>query len=87
MIAISQTPNPNAMKFTVGKPVAPEGSRTFADVDAAAADPVAQAIFEGGGVTNVFMVNDFVTVSREPGADWEPIVERVTRALESVFGG
>jgi hypothetical protein len=31
---------------------------------------------------SVFGVNDFVTISRTPGADWDPIVAAVLAAAE-----
>ena len=49
--------------------------------DADAADtPFAQAVFAAPGVSNLFGVNDFVTVTRLPGADWEPIIAAVQAA-------
>jgi hypothetical protein len=35
-------------------------------------------------VASVFGVNDFVTVTREPGADWDPIVAAVTEAVKEL---
>lgn len=40
------------------------------DVD----DPFTQALLAVEGVASVFGVNDFVTVTRVSGADWDPIV-------------
>jgi hypothetical protein len=49
--------------------------------EAAAADqPFAAAVFAAGGVAAVFGVNDFVTVTRQPGAEWEPIIAAVQDA-------
>jgi hypothetical protein len=31
-------------------------------------------------VANLFGVNDFVTVTRQPGADWDPIIAAVRAA-------
>ncbi len=42
--------------------------------------PFAQAVFAAPGVVNLFGVNDFVTVTREPGASWDPIVAAVEAA-------
>jgi Scaffold protein Nfu/NifU N terminal len=42
--------------------------------------PFARAVFATPGVVNLFGVNDFVTVTRQPGADWEPIVAAVEAA-------
>jgi hypothetical protein len=48
--------------------------------DAAADQPFAAAVFAAGGVAAVFGVNDFVTVTRQPGAEWEPIIAAVQEA-------
>jgi hypothetical protein len=42
--------------------------------------PFAQAVFAVPGVVNLFGVNDFVTVTREPGASWDPIIAAVEAA-------
>jgi hypothetical protein len=34
------------------------------------------------GVANLFGVNDFVTITRAPGTEWEPIIEAVHRAAK-----
>jgi hypothetical protein len=48
----------------------------------AAAVPFAADVFAAGGVASVFGVNDFVTVTRQPGADWAPIIAAVQAAAE-----
>ena len=45
-----------------------------------AANPFAAEVLAVEGVASVFGVNDFVTVTRRPGADWEPIVAAVHAA-------
>ena len=74
----SPTPNPNAMKFTLH--VKLPASVNYKDSAAAADDPFASAVFAAGGVASVFGVNDFVTVTRQPGAPWDPIVAAVQAA-------
>jgi hypothetical protein len=73
----SATPNPDAMKFTLDV-------RLPAMVDLKSADQATtdfeRAVFAAPGVANLFGVNDFVTVTREPGADWEPIIDAVRAA-------
>jgi hypothetical protein len=48
--------------------------------EAAAGMPFAEAVFAAGGVASIFGVNDFVTVTRQSGAEWEPIVANVVAA-------
>jgi Scaffold protein Nfu/NifU N terminal len=74
----STTPNPDATKFTLDVRL-PE-MFNVADAAQAAAIPFARDVFAAGGVASVFGVNDFVTVTREPGADWAPIIAAVHTA-------
>ena len=75
----SPTPNPDAMKFTLDTKL----SETINVRRAGDAPPGSfiERIFAAGGVASLFGVNDFVTVTREPGADWEPIVAAVQEAV------
>lgn len=76
----SSTPNPDAMKFSLDTRLEAMFNATNA-VDAAAI-PFAAAVFASGDVASVFGVNDFVTVTRKPGADWDPIIAAVQVAAE-----
>jgi hypothetical protein len=52
----------------------------FTSAEEAAGHPFAAAVFAVDGVTSVFGVNDFVTVNRKPGVEWDPIIEAVQAA-------
>lgn len=81
-VVVESTPNPRAMKFTVGTPVG--GPATF--VDAASADASVAPILLIDGVQSVFMTGDFVTVTRAEESSWDSIVDEVVKILESAFG-
>jgi hypothetical protein len=79
----SATPNPNALKFTIGG-AAFEAPRSFAagtEVD----DPVAASLLQIDGVTSVFMSADFLTLTKSPDAGWDEIVPQATEVLEDSF--
>lgn len=85
-VRFQRTPNPNAGKFTVGRTlVEGRGSRTFNSAAQAAGDPVGAALFELEGVASVFMVEDFVTVTKDASAQWSDLVPRVIETLERVL--
>jgi hypothetical protein len=67
----STTPNPNAMKFTLDVTLPERIDTTRGE---GADGPFARAMLAVDGVASVFGVNDFVTITREPDADWDPIV-------------
>jgi hypothetical protein len=76
------TPNPDAMKFSLDVKLA-EMMNVISPAEAIT--PFAKAVFAAPGVANLFGVNDFVTVTREPGADWDPIVAAVQAAAEELL--
>ncbi len=82
-VQISNTPNPNALKFSVGVDVG--GPATFvagSDID----DPMAAALLAIDGVTSMFMTADFVTLSKTPDTSWDAIAPEATGILEQRFG-
>lgn len=73
----STTPNPDAMKFTLDRTLpAMVNLERGAQTD----DPFAGEVLALDGVAALFATNDFVTVRRQPGADWDPIVAGVQAA-------
>jgi len=85
-VRFQATPNPNAGKFVVGRRVVEgKSSRSFYTAEQAAADPVATALFELEGVASIFMVDDFVTVTKQAVAEWSDLIPRVTSTLERVL--
>ncbi len=81
-VQMETTPNPNAMKFVTSITLCSQGSRSWSSADDAAGDPLGEALFAIPGVASVFMVNDFVTVSKEPSAGWGSLTHPVTEAIE-----
>jgi hypothetical protein len=81
-VIVSQTPNPNALKFTVVRPSPPRSRSWPANTD----DPVAGPLLAIPGVTSVFMSADFVTISKSPDAYWDEIVPEVVGVLEITYG-
>lgn len=84
-IRYETTPNPNALKFTLDRPVVASGSRSFASRFEAAGDPLGEALFEINGLVGVFCMVDFVTVTKDPAAAWEEIVPAVATAIRSAI--
>lgn len=77
----SPSPNPNALRFQLD--VTLPGTLSAGRAEEATGNPFLEAVFAAPGVAAVFGVNDFVTVTRTPEADWEPIVAAVQTAATS----
>lgn len=85
-VVYTPTPNPEAGKFTVGR-VLVEGrsGHTYDSAEAARGVPLAERLLAEEGVRSVFVVADFVTVTRAPGADWKELAPRVRAVLRDVL--
>jgi Fe-S cluster biogenesis protein NfuA len=84
-IQTETTPNPDAIKFIPGPPVAPGGSYDFRDVAAADKSPLAQRLFKLTGVTGVYLGSDFVSVTKGVADDWGTLKPRVLAAIMDHF--
>ncbi len=82
-VTAQPTPNPAAYKFTL------EGHQFDAPITIGSAGEAAgtpfEAIFALPGVMSVFATANFVTITKEPAADWTGIVDSATAALSASF--
>ncbi len=62
-----------ALKFLPGQPVLPSGTAHFPDAESSAGSPLAQRIFEVGGVTSVFLDPQSITVKKRDDTDWKTL--------------
>ena len=84
-IETETTPNPATLKFLPGELVMASGTREFTSPEDAAASPLAEALFDLGDVTGVFLGRDFVSVTAAPGTDWSAIKPQVVAILLDHF--
>jgi len=77
------TPNPETMKFVFNRMIFPNDSADFPSRDKTASSPLAKNLFEFSFVNGVFIMNNFVTISRVEGTEWNDIVPIVKEFLKS----
>lgn len=80
VVAFEETPNPNALKCVLDRPIAAL-PRSYRAASEAGDDEVARVLFAVEGVTNLLMLHDFVTIGKAPDAQWPAIKRSVKRAL------
>jgi hypothetical protein len=80
-VDVSDTPNPNARKFTCSVTVIEKGSLSFNAADEAASHPIGRHVWAVGGVKGIFAVKDFVTVTKAPEADWGQLTPKIIPAV------
>jgi len=83
---IGTTPNPNSIRVGLSEQKFTKPT-TYRSAQEAAADPIAQALFGIPGVTQVFTLNNFITITKEPAANWAKIEPKVAEVLLAKLNG
>jgi hypothetical protein len=77
------TPNPNALKCVLDRPL--DGPiRSFRTPADAKDDPLARELFAVPGVTTLLLSGAWLTVNKSPDAPWAPIKAGVEAVLAKV---
>ncbi len=74
------TPNPNAMKFVLDRPISDQ-PMSFLTPSAANSNPLAQRLFEIKGVSSILLLGDFITVNKTPTAKWPDMKRKIAQLL------
>lgn len=82
---IGTTPNPNSIRVGLSEALFAKAA-TYANAQAAEADPLAKKLFEIPGVTQVFTLNNFISINKDPAVDWSKVEPRVAQVLQGHFG-
>ncbi|MDE2400241.1 MAG: NifU family protein [Burkholderiales bacterium] len=80
---IEDTPNPNAVKFTLREPLTWGVTHSYENAEQAQGDELARALFLIEHVTNVFYVDRWLTVTQDGQADWKQLVREIAVPLRA----
>lgn len=86
-VTVQETPNPEARRFVVDKPVQEEPrGRFFTSADEAADEPLAHRLLSADGIAAVLLLPTSVTVTKEGSASWEDVEVAARGVLDEHFG-
>ncbi|MBX3034088.1 MAG: NifU family protein [Bdellovibrionaceae bacterium] len=83
LIRIQPTPNPNAWKFVLDRPVLADGKATYANSSEAAHNPLARSLFEVNGVRQVHFFQNVITITHNFDADVEELQKAVCSVIQT----
>lgn len=76
------TPNPSAMKFVANKKIT-EQTLSFENIDAAQDAPLAKELFNFPYVKEVFMDENYISISKNDATQWDEIVMDMRAFIKS----
>ena len=84
-VNVSSTPNAHALQFTVNQTLIASGHKTYDNPEQAADSTVAKKLFEIDGVASVFLIQDFITVTKKPDATWVELQDKIVKAIKAAL--
>jgi hypothetical protein len=79
---IVSTPNPNSLKFTAqGFSFISEGMISASNVQQAAGNALAERLCSEPLISNVFVLPQFITVTKHASASWDDLLPLVESAI------
>ncbi len=79
--SIETTPSPNCMKLNLDEQISPKPLTLKRDSDVADAPGVSQQLLSIAGIQSVFVLENFITLTRKGNVDWQPILATAARLL------
>ncbi len=86
LINVQSTPNPNALKFILNRPVKTEGKATYKNPEDCHANPLARHLFSVPNVTEIYFFENVITITQDGNGDWDAIEEKVKTAILEKIG-
>lgn len=80
---IEGTPNKNALKFILKEPLTWGVAHSYDNADAAKDDPLASELFEIDHVTNVFYMDNWITVTQDGEANWQDLAREIADPIRA----
>ena len=78
------TPNPQAMKFVMDIYLC-ETPIEYSSLQQAAENLLAKKLFEFEGIKNVFILSNFITLTKEGNQDWYELLSPIREAIRNYF--
>lgn len=77
IIETQPTPDENVLNFFPPQPVLKTGQAEFVDAKSLRKSPLAEHIFDLGGIKSLFITSDMISVTKEENASWEELKPQI----------
>lgn len=81
IIETQLTPDANVMNFFPPQKLLKSGSAEFADRKSVRKSPLAEQLFDLGGIVSLFVTEDMLSVTKEDNASWEDLKPQIMAEL------
>ena len=83
VVRTRETPNPSALQFVLNSQILEHGNLSYETVKDCGDDKLGKSLFEKRGVITVYIMDNFVTVTKEDEVDWNPLKDLVWKVIDA----
>lgn len=83
LIRVQATPNPNAWKFILDRPVLNDGKATYSSIEEAEHNIISKSLFQIEGVRQVHFFQNVITVTHQFDADSDQLQQEVCAVIQT----
>lgn len=83
LIRVQETPNPNAWKFILDRPVLTDGKATYSTIQEAEHNNLARSLFQIPGVRQIHYFQNVITVTHQFDVESEEIKQQVCAVIQT----
>lgn len=80
-ITANPTPNPDALKFIVDRPLVEGDPVSYQNAEEAVDSPLAEKLFALAGVKHIFAFQNFITVTKNDDRPWQEFARNIGKTL------
>lgn len=81
LIETQTTPEPDVLNFFPPVKLLKNGSAEFIDAKSLRRSPLAEKIFDLGGIKSLFMTSEMISVTKQPDASWDDLKPQILAEL------
>jgi len=82
VVRTRETPNADALQYVLNAEILGHGNKSYSSKSDCDGDPLGKALFERRGVKNIYIMENFVTVTKDSGVDWNPLKDQVWKTID-----
>ena len=82
VVRTRETPNPSAIQFVLNSQIIEHGNLSYESLKDCGDDKLGKALFEKRGVITVYIMDNFVTVTKKDEVSWNPLKDQVWKAID-----
>ncbi len=85
IIETQNTPDQNVLNFFPPEPILKSGQAEFVDAKSLRKSPLAEHIFDIGGIVSLFITAEMISVTKQPEASWDSLKPQILAEIMDHF--